>query len=46
MLAEKLAAAGLEPNVAMTPAQMAQLIKSDFDRNLATVKAFDIKMAQ
>ena len=46
VLAEKLAAAGLEPNVAVTPAQMAQLIKSDFDRNLATVKAFDIKMAQ
>jgi tripartite-type tricarboxylate transporter receptor subunit TctC len=45
-LAEKLAAAGLEPNVAMTPAQMGQLIRSDFDRNLATVKAFDIKLAQ
>lgn len=45
-LMEKMAAAGLEPNVPMTPAQMAQLIKTDFDRNAATVKAFDIKINQ
>lgn len=45
-LAEKMAAAGLEPNVSMTAAQMGQMIKTDFDRNLATVKAFDIKLSQ
>lgn len=43
-LAEKLVQSGLESNVPMTPAQMAQLIKTDFERNAATVKTFDIKL--
>lgn len=43
-LAERLAAAGMEPNQPISSAQMAQLIKADYERNAATVKAFDIKL--
>jgi tripartite-type tricarboxylate transporter receptor subunit TctC len=45
-LAEKLASAGLEPNTPMSPAQLAQLVRADHERNAATVKAFDIKGQQ
>lgn len=45
-LADKLAAAGLEPNTPMSPAQLSQLIRADHERNAATVKAFDIKGLQ
>jgi tripartite-type tricarboxylate transporter receptor subunit TctC len=42
----RLTAAGFEPNTATTPADLAAGLKSDFERNAAIVKRFDIKLNQ
>lgn len=44
---ERLQGAGFEVDAAdTTPAQLAQSVRSEFDRNAAIVKAFDIKLSQ
>ncbi len=43
---DRLAAVGFEPNQAATSAELAQIVKTDFDRNAAIVKQFDIKLQQ
>lgn len=43
---DRLVGAGFEVNGDMTPAQLAQSVRSEFDRNAGIVKAFDIKLNQ
>lgn len=43
---DRLATVGFEPNQAMTSTELTQLVKTDFDRNAAIVKQFDIKLQQ
>ena len=43
---DRLAAAGFEPNTALSSAQLAQSVKTDYDRNAAIVKAFNIQLNQ
>lgn len=43
---DRLAAVGFEPNQSATSAELTQLMKTDFDRNAAIVKQFDIKLQQ
>jgi tripartite-type tricarboxylate transporter receptor subunit TctC len=40
---EKLATAGFEPSMHLTPAELSQAVKVEFDRNAAIVKQFEIK---
>ena len=43
---DRLAAVGFEPNQSATASELTQLVKTDFDRNAAIVKQFDIKLQQ
>ncbi len=43
---DRLAAVGFEPNQSSSSAELTQLVKTDFDRNAAIVKQFDIKLQQ
>ncbi len=43
---DRLLSAGFEPGGDMTPAQLAQSVRSEFERNAAIVKTFDIKLNQ
>ena len=43
---DRLVSAGFEVDGDMTPAQLAQSVRSEFDRNAGIVKAFDIKLNQ
>ena len=43
---ERLIAAGFEPNTSMSSAQLAQSVKTDYDRNAIIVKTFDIQLNQ
>ena len=43
---DRLAAAGFEPNVSLTSAQLAQSVRADYERNAAVVKAFNIQLNQ
>jgi tripartite-type tricarboxylate transporter receptor subunit TctC len=43
---DRLANVGFEPNQSMTSNELTQLVKTDFDRNAAIVKQFDIKLQQ
>jgi len=43
---ERLVAAGFEPNTSLTSTQLAQSVKTDYDRNAAIVKAFNIQLNQ
>ncbi len=43
---DRLVAAGFEPNTALTSAQLVQSVKTDFDRNGAIVKTFNIQLSQ
>ncbi|HSV77953.1 MAG TPA: tripartite tricarboxylate transporter substrate binding protein [Ramlibacter sp.] len=45
-LQEKLQAAGFEPNTPVTPAEFAQSVRSEFERNAAIVRTFNIKLNQ
>jgi tripartite-type tricarboxylate transporter receptor subunit TctC len=40
---ERLATAGFEPSMHLTPAELSQAVKVEFDRNAAIVKQFEIK---
>lgn len=42
----RLVAAGFEPNVASTAAQLQQSVRNDFERNAAIVKSFNIRLNQ
>lgn len=42
----RLVAAGFEPNVAGTAAQLQQSVRNDFERNAAIVKTFNIRLNQ
>jgi tripartite-type tricarboxylate transporter receptor subunit TctC len=41
---DRLAAAGFEPNQNLSSAELSHIVKTDFDRNAAIVKQFDIKL--
>lgn len=41
---ERFAQAGFEPNTPLTATQLAQSVRTEFDRNAAIVKAFNIKL--
>lgn len=41
---ERFTLAGFEPNTALSPAQLSQSVRTEFDRNAALVKAFNIKL--
>lgn len=43
---DRLVAAGFEVDGEMTPAQLAQSVRSEFERNAAIVKTFDIRLNQ
>ncbi len=43
---ERLAAAGFEPNATLTSTQLAQSVKTEFDRNAVIVKTFNIQLNQ
>lgn len=43
---DRLLGAGFEPGGDMTPAQLAQSVRSEFERNAGIVKTFDIKLNQ
>jgi tripartite-type tricarboxylate transporter receptor subunit TctC len=42
---DRLLAVGFEPNTNLTPAQLGQSVKEEFERNAAIVKQFNIKLA-
>ena len=43
---DRLIAAGFEPSVSESPDKLAQMVKSDYERNARIVKAFDIRLNQ
>ncbi len=43
---DRLVAAGFEPNTSLTSAQLSQSVKTEFDRNAAIVKTFNIQLNQ
>ncbi len=43
---ERFNSAGFEPNLPLSPAELSRGLASDFERNGALVKKFDIKLAQ
>lgn len=43
---DRLVAAGFEPNTSLTSAQLSQAVKTEFDRNAAIVKTFNIQLNQ
>jgi tripartite-type tricarboxylate transporter receptor subunit TctC len=43
---DRLVAAGFEPTVSVSPEQLAQDVKADYERNAAIVKAFNIQLNQ
>ena len=43
---DRLTAAGFEPNASLTSAQLAQSVKSEYERNAAIVKSFNIQLNQ
>jgi tripartite-type tricarboxylate transporter receptor subunit TctC len=43
---ERLVGAGFEVGIDSNPAQLAQSVKAEFERNAAIVKTFDIKLSQ
>jgi tripartite-type tricarboxylate transporter receptor subunit TctC len=43
---DRLIAAGFEPMVSESPDKLAQMVKADYERNAAIVKAFDIQLSQ
>jgi len=43
---ERLVAAGFEPTVSVSPDELAQSVKADYERNAAIVKAFNIRLDQ
>ena len=43
---DRLVAAGFEPTVSVSPEQLAQMVKADYERNAAIVKAFNIQLNQ
>jgi len=40
---DRLATAGFEPNLNLSPAELSQIVKIEFDRNAVIVKQFEIK---
>ena len=43
---DRLIAAGFEPTVSESPDKLAQMVKADYERNAAIVKAFNIQLSQ
>jgi tripartite-type tricarboxylate transporter receptor subunit TctC len=43
---DRLVAAGFEPTVSESPDRLAQMVKADYERNAAIVKAFNIQLNQ
>jgi tripartite-type tricarboxylate transporter receptor subunit TctC len=43
---DRLIAAGFEPMVSESPDKLAQMVKADYERNAAIVKAFNIQLSQ
>ena len=43
---DRMVAAGFEPNTSLTSAQLSQSVKTEFDRNAAIVKTFNIQLNQ
>jgi tripartite-type tricarboxylate transporter receptor subunit TctC len=41
---DRLIAAGFEPTVSASPEKLAQMVKADYERNAAIVKAFNIRL--
>jgi len=43
---DRLIAAGFEPTMSVSPEQLAQMVKADYERNAGIVKAFNIQLNQ